>query len=273
MKRICYWLMLSGIGLLVSGAVTGLAQEASEIPHTTIEMSADGFNGPEEMPEGAVLITFENNMEMPAVPSIARLNEGVTIDEVSEALHPSAEVSLISDLGGTMIMPGITFDVTFYFVPGTYVVYNLFDREKFLSFTVVDGEGDGAVGPDADVEIGLVDFAYNAPISVPAGSRTIHLENQGTQFHMMLIFRLDDSLTVHKVHELLLQESDSEELPEGVEEVASWFPMSAGEQAWINLDLEAGTYLLFCSLPDLNGSGHLHAELGMRQFFIVTDSE
>jgi hypothetical protein len=54
-----------------------------------------------------------------------------------------------------------------------------------------------------------------------------------------------------------------------VEPVIFWM-MSPGEQAWITYDLKPGTYAVVCVLPDTSGSGHNHAELGMRQIVIVT---
>jgi hypothetical protein len=58
---------------------------------------------------------------------------------------------------------------------------------------------------------------------------------------------------------------------EGPEPLTGWAVMSPGEEAWVTYDLEPGTYAVVCVLPDETGSDHLHAELGMRQFVVVTE--
>lgn len=270
--RSCF--VFVGLALLATSAVAVLAQEASDIPAVTISITAEGLTVPQDMPEGAVRITFENTTDAPAAPSIARLNEGVTADDLKAAYaqeDPMASLALASELGGPMVMPGATAEATFVFTPGNYTLHNIIGGQALVLLTVANDDGEGAAAPAADLEIGLVDFAFNAPISMPAGSHVLHLDNSGNQFHMMVVLRIDESLTVHELNKLMLEESDSDELPEGVEQVALWFPMSAGEQAWLTLDLEPGTYVIVCPLPDLTGSGHTHDQLGMRQTLIVTE--
>jgi hypothetical protein len=269
-----YWRMLAILVFLVAGITAATAQESGDTPHVTIQVTAEGIAAPEEIPEGVVRITFENGRDVPVAPFITRLNQGVTYDEMREVYgqeDPTAAMALSSDLGGMLVMPGTTLDVTFDFVPGSYFVSNLFGGEDFTPFSIIDREGEGAAPPEADISVALIDFAFNLPISIPAGSHNIHLENTGEQFHMLSIYRLSDAFTVREMNERLVE--DSEELPEGVEEVMTWFPMSEGEQAWITLDLEPGTYLIMCPLPDLEGSGHAHHELGMRQTLIVSEAE
>jgi hypothetical protein len=271
MHRIPYWFVFVGLALLATSAVAVLAQEASDIPAVTVSITTEGMTAPQDIPEGAVRITFENMTDAPVAPVIARLNEGVTVDDLQAAYaqgDPTASLSLASDLGGTRVMPGTTAEAIFMFTPGNYTLHSL-GSEELLPLTVADGEGEGAAAPEADLEIGLVDFAFNVPISIPAGSHVLHLDNSGNQFHMMVVMRIDDSLTVHELNQLILEAND--ELPAGVEDVAIWLPMSEGEQAWLTLDLEPGTYVIACPLPDITGSGHTHEQLGMRQTLIVTE--
>ena len=46
--------------------------------------------------------------------------------------------------------------------------------------------------------------------------------------------------------------------------------LSAGETGYMTLDLEAGTYVAVCHIPD-PGSGVAHLHLGMIKSFTVTD--
>ena len=49
----------------------------------------------------------------------------------------------------------------------------------------------------------------------------------------------------------------------------NWIPMSPGTEAWTTLDLQPGTYVLLCFLPDINGDFSPHMNHGMMQVFHV----
>jgi hypothetical protein len=250
------------------------AQNTGDIPQIVIEISADGPALPEGMPEGAVHVTFANNSEAQFDPLIIRLNEGVTYEALGAALEEGGEdaaLPLVSLLGGLELTPGETNDAIFDFAPGAYLLVNDATEDPSLfPFTVLDGEGEGATPPDADVEITLVDFAFDVPIAITTGPLVWHLQNEGEQPHHMIIVPLEDDMTPGKFNEYLLQLLAGEEV-EGPEPIGGWSVMSPGEQVWITFDLEPGTYALVCVLPDEEGSGHVHAELGMRQFINVTE--
>ena len=270
--------LVIGLLVLMAGVWSTGAQDAGDIPHITIEATAEGFTIPEEMPEGIVEITFENHSEAPFGPMVVRLSEGVTLEDVGAvaAAGPEAGMQaifegLLSLLGAVTVMPEMTVDVTFDFAPGTYVFANTAsgDPSSFQPFTVVDSEGEGAAPPEADVEVGLVDFAFNAPLAVAAGPQLWHIQNLGDQPHEMIVVPMDDAMTAGEFNQALLGSIAGEET-EQVAPVIFW-SMSPGEQAWITYDLEPGTYAVVCGFPDTSGSGHSHAELGMRQIIIVTE--
>ena len=267
--------------VLMAGVWSTGAQDAGDIPHITIEATAEGFTIPEEMPEGVVQVTFENHSEAPFGPMVVRLSEGVTLEDVGAAAAAGPEAGmqaifegLLSLLGAVTVMPEMTVDVTFDFAPGTYVFANTAGGEpsSFQPFTVVDSDGEGAAPPEADVEVGLVDFAFNVPIAVAAGPQLWHIQNLGDQPHEMIVAPLDDTMTAGEFNQALLSSMSGEGGNQGEQSqpVIFWF-MSPGEQAWITYDLEPGTYAVVCGFPDTSGSGHSHAELGMRQIIIVTE--
>ena len=174
MKNVLFWLILAFLGLLLISTGAVMSQGTSDIPRVSITVTSEGFTFPQGIPEGAVQITFENNTEAPVAPSITRLHEGETVDALIEAYaqpDPAASLSLSSSLGGMMVMPGSTLNVTFLFVPGSLLVSNLFGGEEFVSFTILDSEGAGAALPDAHLRIEFVDFAFNTPIAVSAGRK------------------------------------------------------------------------------------------------------
>ena len=268
--------------VLMAGVWLVEAQDAGDIPHITIEATAQGFTVPEEMPEGVVQITFENHSEATIEAVVARLNEGVTLEDLGAAGAEGREaaLALVSVLGGSIVMPEMTADVTFDLAPGTYLLSNVASQEQAIQpFTVADSEGEGAAPPEANLEIVLLDFAFGMPIEIPAGPQLWHIQNLGDQPHIMIVAPLDDTMTVGAFNQLLLRSiagEDGGQIAPGIVSLGQiapaivWF-MSPGEQAWITYDLEPGTYSVICGLPDMTGSGHNHAELGMRQIVIVTE--
>jgi hypothetical protein len=273
--------LVMGLLVLMAGVWSVEAQDASDIPHITIEATAEGITVPAEMPEGVVQVTFENHSEAPFGPMVVRLNEGVTLEGLGAiaAAGPEAGMEAISKgqlslLGTVTVMPEMTADVTFDFAPGTYVLANTASGEpsSFQPFTVVDGEGEGAAPPKADVEVGLVDFAFDVPIAIAAGPQLWHIQNRGQQTHEMIVAPLDDKMTVGEFNHALMNSmaGGAGNAGEQSQPVIFWF-MSPGEQAWITFDLKPGTYAVVCGLPDAAGSGHTHAELGMRQIIVVTE--
>lgn len=270
-----FWIIAFVLSLLLALPMLGQAQDGMEIPQVTIEATADGLTLPENIPEGVVTVTFQNNSDAPFGPLIVRLSEGITLEDVEAIAEDDPEAGMqaifegqLSLLGAVTVMPEMAVDVTFDFSPGTYLLANTANEEQGGSFTVVDSEGEGAAPPDADVEAVLLDFAFGMPIEVPAGPQLWHIQNPGAQPHQMIVISLDDALTAGGFNQLLLQiGSDEGEEPETV----IYWDMSPGEQVWITYDLEPGTYGVVCAFPDTSGSGHVHAELGMRQIIIVTE--
>jgi len=272
MNRIRFSLALLIIGLLTFTGWSVLAQQTSAVPQVSVQFSADGVTIPDELPEGVVDIAFTNNTEAPVAPILARLNPDVTIDAFNEALSqgPMAAIPMVALLGGTEIAPNTTKDITFDFSVGTNVLLELNGEIPSVQFfNVADAEGEGAAAPAADVQVTLMDFAFALPLEIAAGPQTWLLENQGGQWHEMSIARLPDDLTVTEFRDLVKQAAAGELDESEAGEMIFFAPLSQGERAWTTIDLQPGTYVVACFLPDF-ASGHAHADMGMVQIITVT---
>lgn len=271
MSRISRSLVLFVIALLVVGVVPAFAQEGESL---TIEFGADGAVVPAEMPAGIVDIEFVNNAEAPFAPILARLNEGVTEAALMEALGngPEAALPLVALLGGTEVAPQSSFAATFDLKPGAHILLNFAAQTpEVKTFTVAEGDA-AHEAPEADVQVSLLDFAFSLPTTISAGDQLWGVENKGEQWHEMMIARVDDSTTVAELRSVMQQmasgEVDPATLP--IEQAGFWMPMQQGERAWFNVNLDAGTYVVACFLPDF-ASGHAHIDLGMVQLVTVTE--
>ena len=299
MKRQIFFTILLSAVLLLSNLVS-IAQE--EIPQVTLIATAEGLqNIPTEMPEGLVNITFNNQSEAPILPVPMRLLEDVTRDELVMALETEGEdaaMALLAMLGGTFIMPETSITITYDLKPGEYLVTDFAypSEAPILNwFMVEDSASSNELNmPEADINVNLLDFAFQIPLELEAGESLWHIENMGGQWHELVLIRVEDGITLEAAREMFFgtaPEGNSAEQgdhdhanAESTEEASAeeegpmpdflWIPMEAGEQAWIPVNLEAGTYVVACMLPNLEELGteaepHMHAELGMFQIVTV----
>lgn len=239
--------------------------------------SAESYTLSGEALPGYATVTVEDDDTVPGAPLLARLNDDVTFDAFMaeiESAGPDAAAALVSIEGsgfgfgpsGPAPLPMI-----YELEPGTYIAINLDNEAPVIGSFEVSGEAAGGPAPDADLSVDLVDFAFAIPEEVAGGSQTWRINNVGGQWHEVVILRQNEDLTVDEIMELIAQDEPPEGENPPVEEFLFFGPISAGEQAWITVDLPAGDYVAVCFLPDLAGDGTPHAMKGMVRQFSVTD--
>lgn len=273
------WAGLSLATLLLSGCqpiqstVAASAAAAPTIPLITIKVTADGITIPAETPAGIVAVTVANEGGAPGMPELARLNDGVTLEQFTAALEQGPEVALtqVMMLGATERQPGeqIVYDMP----PGDYVAVQFVENGPPLIGSFTAGAPSGAAAPSADVTAQLADFAFILPDSVKAGKQRWLIQNTGKQWHEMGIVKLAEGVTVASMLEILAAAGpEGPAGPPPFEPVAFWSPMGAGAQAWVELDLPPGEYTVVCFLPDLSSTeGTPHLAHGMVRTLTVTE--
>jgi hypothetical protein len=262
--------------LVFAGAASG----QTTIPTVTITLSAEGLVTPETIPAGWVEITFENTAEAPLFGIMARLDDDATMDDFMGALMGmmSGETGIIPPAtftGAPAAMPGAVQSVTYNLAAGSYVLLNVAGEEPQIAMFAVEGEAaDMGFEPEADLTVALVDFAFGLPVELPAGEQTWLIENLGEQWHELIVIPVPDGTTLEDAMSLLMAVEGEAEGEGGMPEFAMvWSPMSAGERAWVQVDLAPGTYLVSCFIEDVNSDEHaIHAALGMIQIVTVTES-
>ena len=95
--------------------------------------------------------------------------------------------------------------------------------------------------------------------------------NVGAQPHEMFMLRAPESVTVTEEQVAQVLELDMQGAtpapesglpnPESFLPAASMTPLSMGKTGWIPVNLEAGTYVILCFVPDIE-SGMPHASKG-----------
>lgn len=263
--------------LAVLIAASGLAQEERAIPEVVICGTEDGIVMAEEVEAGVTTFVMENLREESLfTPVLGRLKEGVTNDDFMAAMmteDPFALFEVVELLGGTEVQPMSNIYITTHLQPGLHVVLDVFGEVPAVAqFMVVENDEAGAEAPETDVNLALVDFAFGVTSTIDAGEQVWHIENVGHQWHEVGIARLDEEMSLEELTDMLMtmdpEADSSEDLP--VEVVFFFAPISPGEDAWVTLDLEPGTYGIACFLPDLESEeGTPHFIHGMLRIFNV----
>ncbi len=217
--------------------------------------------------------TLENNRTDAAFsPAIARLNDGVTLDDLGTAMSgddPMAALSLLTLYGGSSIASGESFSFTTNLKAGDYLLLE-FDESGAspsdpTTFTVSESDMASEVAPKADATMALLDFGFGVPAFTSAGPQVWHIENVGEQWHEVVMIPLPEGITsVADVQAAMASDNQPD-----IEPVLYWIPMSPGTEAWTTLDLQPGYYVLLCFLPDINGDFSPHMNHGMMQVFHV----
>lgn len=249
-------------------ATAEATSEAADTSIVTVNLSAAGIDMPAEIPSGIVTFAYQMAEDAPGLPEFARLNEGVTTDQLMEAMQQDYMVALplVTFIGNsdTAVDGQMTFDLP----AGNYVGILSTEEGAPLTATFTAGEPSGAAEPEADVSAQLADFAFILPDEIAAGPQTWMIENTGGQWHEMAIVKLGEDMTVDDLL-AMMQSEDAMSGPPPFEWVAGLWPMGAGQRAWVNWDLPAGEYTVICFVPDINGDMAPHAAHGMVRTLVV----
>lgn len=269
--------MLAAVLVVAACSTPPAAAPASPaIPEVTVEVSDAGISAPAEMPAGLVAVTINNSTEAPTGPIFARLNEGVTEEQFMEALMTDesgmAAIALVTLLGGAQADAGESVRTVFDLKPGNHIALGFGEGPPQLAnFTVAAASDAAPAAPAAGVNVDLIDFQFTMPDQIKAGAQTWQIENKGEQWHEMAVFKLNEGVTVEDVLAMMMSEAPPEG-PPPYEEMAFWAPMSAGERAWMEVDLPAGEYTVLCFLPDFaSDPPQSHLEHGMVRTLTVTE--
>jgi len=276
--QVAAWWKIFVVMLAAAVVVAACSAPAAPVamPEVTVEVSDAGISAPAEMPAGLVAVTVNNSTQAPTGPIFARLNEGVSQEQFMEALMADesgmAAIALVTLLGGAQAGAGESVRTVFDLKPGNHIALGFGEGPPQLAnFTVATGSGAAPAAPAAAVNVDLIDFQFTMPEQVKAGAQTWQIENKGEQWHEMAVLKLNEGVTVQDVLAMMMSETPPDG-PPPYEEMAFWAPMSAGERAWMDVDLPAGEYTVLCFLPDFaSDPPKSHLEHGMVRTLTVTE--
>jgi len=260
--------------------ITGTQEMTGEqglIPEVTFIAVEYEFQGPASIAGGWTRIVVENQGELPHDFILARLHEGRTLADVEALLQEESDAQppeWIDLYGGVGAAPGERGSYLINLPAGDYVYLSFGEAEEGPndaaqgmtgSLTVTEAEDDGAALslPDADVTVDMVDYAFVMTGLVQAGEQLIHVSNNGTEPHHMLIFRLQEGATFGDFQTFL--QGDGSEGPPPIDFYGGMNDLSPGVEAYLTQEFEAGDYVFICFVSSEEHGGAPHFALGMMQ--------
>ena len=259
---------------------TATALLSASIPTILITAVDYGYAMPNvvNLPSGIVDFALINNGTQDHQAQVARLNVGVTRDEVVNELvtkkHLEAAFSLLTFVGGPdTIAPGYGQETMLHLSAGTYVMLCFVqgqdgvahvDKGMLHFFTVSSNQGQETM-PQVDGGITMKEFSYSLP-QVITQSRllTLQVSNLGTEPHEMNIIKLAQGKGVQDVQAFFRSPSG----PPPFEELGGLATIDAGGVGWLQIHLEPGSYAVFSFILDQK-TGKSQLSLGMIAPFTV----
>ena len=235
------------------------------------------FAGPQELPAGVTTIRLLNRGTEPHHAVVARLDSGKTAADLA-ALAASNETEdpawLVWVGGVSAIMPGDSAASTGMLTPGTYAVVCFISgpdglphvqKGMITSFQVTPAEGAMAAEPDADLEIHMVDYAFELSQPLSAGTHTIRVVNDGPQVHEVQLIRFAPGKTMEDMGAWMANPQG----PPPAVALGGTGGLTAGQHNYITVTLEPGEYALICPVPDRE-DGRPHTAHGMVMPFSIS---
>ena len=290
--RYCWqWLLL--LGLILLAACSGPASGDSPAPPTapassepktaaaevqsaapepisyTITYGPEGVSVPDGISAGLVSLTVENLDSEWHAAIIRRLHDDVSLDDFSATFseNPFATLPMTQLLGGPDLAGGDSSLGFYTFTPGTYVlVDNWVEPWAFESFEI-SGDALDVEPPAADVSVTMSEYAFDMPVTIPAGRSLWQFTNSGEFPHNLGIVTFEEGQTLDD----LIAWLHSEEGPPPWIDVAFWNVMSPGVTSWGEIDIEPGSYVALDFMPDFASENGFNVDMGMYKHITVTE--
>jgi len=252
----------------------------------TYVMTDHAFSGPDHVEAGPVRLTAVNEGRTYHQLTVARVDDGATVDEVTAAAaegDTTAVEEMTTAHGGVNLLdPGgsgtaeLSLDE-----PGRYVLLCFMvepDGHSHLMagmtapLTVTATTATHAEPPPADAHISMRDFAYDVDTTSLQGARRVSFDNDGTVDHEAIVVRLRPGRTNADLLTYLGARQAGQDLPLSEapgEAIGGPGATGPGRSTVVDLDLTPGDYAIFCAIPDPEHDGMPHLAEGMSTTFTI----
>ena len=257
-------------------------------PKVTITAHDFSYDAPATIPSGYVEVTLVNKGKEGHQLGFVKLGS-MTFAEFKAAANTTNLKATKPDtvfLGGPNgAEPGASTSALVKLDPGAYAIVCFIpansdgkphaEHGMIKAVTVAKTAESDAVAPTAASTITLGEFSFTLPAKFD-GKGLVDVSNQGQQVHELVILKLNPGKTLDDAKGFLL-------IPPGTPPPAGPPPftavpglggitgISSGRNAWLDMNLAAGNYVLFCFFPDTSTPALLpHALKGMTKEFTIS---
>lgn len=229
------------------------------LPLVTVVSTDSGLEGPDTIAAGPTEFRLVNQSEEGHAATILRFEDGHTFGEWLEAYAEAnrtggARPEWATFHGGPAYLGAGQAEAIVDLEPGNYAwacfspdedgVLHVLSRGEATAFTVRPGTDDPAPpAPDPTVTLRMLDYAYELSAPIDPGDNVVRVVNDGADPHHVLIFSLLPGRTMEDYNDWLANGMEGEE---PAEFVGAMGEMSTGTEAFLELDLSAGDYVLVC---------------------------
>ncbi len=225
------------------------------------------------MPSGYVDVTLKNDGKSEHQAQIVELGSMSLEDFAKVSVKPDI-VAVNADTvfvgGPNDAMPGHSTTTTLQLDPGKYAVLCYIpgaDGEPHVAkgmlsqFEAAPTDASVDSAPDSASTIVLGDFSYTVPPHF-TGKGLVDISNRGTEVHELNMFKMAPGVTLQQAEQALLATTPPPGPPK-VTAVAGVVGLGPKQDAWLDLDLTPGNYLMFCVFPDPKQDNVPHFVEGM----------
>lgn len=266
-----------------------------------LDITANEFvysiSNPGALAEGWYVVNLINETENDAAINFALLPEGVSGGELS-ALKSQAFMGQGGALpdwwsetvfaGGTFAAPGQTTSVAVYLTPGQWTVFStnpasaqspanlriLSPEELEANYGITPEEGSATptaspvaiaapAGLTSDLTLAITDSGFNPSGMPSAGAQVLEVVNEGEQVHDAVVLHTTETVDEASAGSMALSWVRGEEV--NATPAGGVGTLSPGKIAYSGLSAEAGTYLVFSTLPSEDGTLQLE-DIGVLVF-------
>ena len=243
------------------------AEQAAQPSRLAIELSGSAkkptFSLPDSVEGGVVEIEFTSSVEGEHGAQLVRIDGDHTAEEALAAAdgwggRGKGLPDWLFIAGGTPDVPrGESASVTQLLEPGRYLVADV-NTNASAELEVTGGSPGGEL-PATDGTITATEYAFEAD-GLRAGRNTVLFDNAGEEPHLVVASALRPGKTAADAKRFF----ETEEGPPPVDDSRTFSTavVEGGVKQAVELDLEAGRYVLLCFIPDRKG-GPPHIVKGM----------
>lgn len=265
---------IAAILLVVAGNGTRLASNAQTktgaSPVVTIIAADYTYDAPHTVAAGFNVFRLVNHGDQAHAATLVRLEGGKTLTDYIEAYREANRTHGARPVWATFRGGPVAFargegNAMLYLEPGNYAwvcfvpgpdgVSHLLKHNQAHAFVVRPRTGDTPApsAPEPSVSLRMLDYSFQLTAPLKAGRHVIRVDNVGADPHHVLLFKLTPGRTIQDFQAWLQKHMEGEAPSTYVGAMAE---LSTGADAYFEVNLTAGEYVLVCLITGRDAVSH-----------------